>query len=267
MTASRLDRLNRSAFSTWHALRYFRGAAGGLEAGAEAAIGLAAAEHPKPRILDIGIGGGRTVPLMLAIGRDYLGVDYLPQMVGICRKRFPDVAFETMDARALNLPDASRDLIAFSFNGIDAIDYEGRLRVLAEAHRVLSPGGMFVFSALNQDGPVRQQGFKLPRAREGRSLFLEIPRTVLKIVLNLAGYLRGRGLHGTQSGMSQHALPAHNYGVVAMYTSLPEQVRQLHDAAFDIVAVVAEDGRRLDPSRADAEARWYHVVAKKLQSI
>ena len=42
----------------------------------------------------------------------------------------------------------------FSNNGIDAVDHEGRERILAEARRVLEPGGTFYYSTLNKDGPL-----------------------------------------------------------------------------------------------------------------
>src|SRR5262245_28215437 len=80
------------------------------------------------RILDIGVGGGRTVPALRALSSDYVGVDYMPEMIERCRQRFPDVRFEVADARNLAcFPDRSFDLIVFACNGISMVSHEGRL--------------------------------------------------------------------------------------------------------------------------------------------
>ena len=38
-------------------------------------------------ILDLGVGGGRTVPLLRAVSSDYVAVDYTPAMGEACRRR------------------------------------------------------------------------------------------------------------------------------------------------------------------------------------
>ena len=50
-------------------------------------------------------------------------------------------------------PDAAFDIVAFSYNGLDAVGFEDRHVVLDEVARVLAPGGVFAFSSLNRDGP------------------------------------------------------------------------------------------------------------------
>ena len=75
-------------------------------------------------LLDIRVGGGRTSRLMLDLTRSYTGVDYSPQMIGACRKRFPDQADMFREADARNLAFAADDffdVVLFSFNGIDYI--------------------------------------------------------------------------------------------------------------------------------------------------
>src|ERR1019366_8247253 len=56
--------------------------------------------------------------------------------------------FEIGDARDLSrFGDGEFDVVLFSFNGMDYISHEDRLRVLAPVRRVLRPGGTFFFSA------------------------------------------------------------------------------------------------------------------------
>lgn len=83
------------------------------------------------KILDIGVGCGRTTPYLTSISKNYIGMDYSPEMVECCRQRFPDIEF--MEGNACDLTrfhDGSFDLICFSYNGIDCVDHEDRLRGL-----------------------------------------------------------------------------------------------------------------------------------------
>ena len=54
------------------------------------------------RILDIGVGAGRTVPLLRAISEDYLAIDFTQQMVEICRENHAEANVEWGDARRLD---------------------------------------------------------------------------------------------------------------------------------------------------------------------
>ncbi|HUN43594.1 MAG TPA: class I SAM-dependent methyltransferase [Acetobacteraceae bacterium] len=86
----------------------------------------AATEALGAPILDIGVGGGRTTPLMRAISTNYCGIDYIPEMVAIARRRFPDADFRVMDAREMDFHNGRFALTTFSYNGIDSVDVKGR---------------------------------------------------------------------------------------------------------------------------------------------
>ena len=104
------------------------------------------------RVLDIGFGGGRTSAILLQCTPHYVGVDYSPQMVEIGRSRFPEADLREGDARDLGVfPEGSFDFVLFSFNGIDYIGHDDRLRVFQEIRRVLKPGRLFVFSSHNRN--------------------------------------------------------------------------------------------------------------------
>src|SRR5579884_2795938 len=106
-------------------------------------------------ILDLGVGGGRTYPLLRLLSSDYVGIDYSPPMVELCRRRHPDADVRLGDARDLSdIPDESCGLVVYSSNGIDAVDHDDRQRVIRAVCRVLRPGGMFLFSTLNKEGPL-----------------------------------------------------------------------------------------------------------------
>ena len=98
-------------------------------------------------ILDLGVGGGRTTPYLVAKAKKYIGVDYSDAMVEACQRKFPDLEFHCEDASDLSrFADASFDVVVFSLNGIDYIRTdEARARCLLEVKRVLKPGGRFLF--------------------------------------------------------------------------------------------------------------------------
>ena len=107
--------------------------------------------HPGMAILDLGVGGGRTVSYLSQIASHYVGIDYSQEMIRVCRRRFPHLQFEVTDAADLSrFADASFDSVVFSFNGLDNLaPDEERKRCLQECYRVLRTGGVFIFSSHN----------------------------------------------------------------------------------------------------------------------
>jgi SAM-dependent methyltransferase len=106
------------------------------------------------RMLDLGVGGGRTTLHFAKWVREYVGADYSPSMIAACQKRFSgypaNISFQVCDARAMRLfENASFDFVLFSFNGLDYVGHEDRLKILQEIRRVGKPGGHFCFSSHN----------------------------------------------------------------------------------------------------------------------
>jgi ubiquinone/menaquinone biosynthesis C-methylase UbiE len=105
------------------------------------------------KMLDIGVGGGRTTIHFAKLVKEYVGVDYAKNMIAACKKRFPvtkNISFKVADARKLtDFDDNSFDFVLFSFNGLDYISHYDRIEALKEIKRVLKNGGIFVFSSHN----------------------------------------------------------------------------------------------------------------------
>jgi SAM-dependent methyltransferase len=260
-----LDRINRSAYRQRGVLRQYGSASGWLEPGEQAAIRSVAESARGAPILDIGIGGGRTAPLMRAISLDYCGIDYTAAMVAMARQRFPDMAFREMDARHLEFPDGSFALVAFSYNGIDSVDLAGRREILREVHRVLRPGGYFVFSSLNRDGIEAMPHWPDWRVFHGTGLWpARLLRATAKLLAGGVNHLRHQGAARDNGVVAFGNLSAHNFALVSVFTSMTAELYELHETGFILEAIFDPDGRQIPADgQTDIGAAWHHFVARR----
>jgi ubiquinone/menaquinone biosynthesis C-methylase UbiE len=106
---------------------------------------------PGMAILDIGVGGGRTSNYLAVKASRYVGIDYAPEMIRRCRRKFPQ--WEYLQASATDLSpfqNGSFDVVLLSYNMLDdLIPDESRWRCLKECHRVLHENGLLIFSSHN----------------------------------------------------------------------------------------------------------------------
>jgi SAM-dependent methyltransferase len=134
-------------------------------------------------VLDIGCGGGRLAPLLTG-ARAVVGIDVAAAPLARARARhaaLPRFAFARMDAARLGFPDGSFDAAVM----LDLLDLlPDPAAALAEAARVLAPGGRLMVTATNRDS--------LP-LRALRRLALPVPEGGVS-VQELAGMLRATGL-------------------------------------------------------------------------
>jgi SAM-dependent methyltransferase len=264
------DQTNRSAWSRPWALGWFTTSAGFCDAGEKAAFEHIAEGVRGRRILDIGVGGGRTVEMMRSLSTNYVGLDYMPEMVAAATRRFAGVDIRLGDARDLSqFPDGTFDLVTFSNAGIDAVAHEDRPRILSEARRVLGPAGLFWFSTLHKDGPsprfrpwspvLGKRGDALPtRAKAAVGWLRTMPQSIFN-------YFRSRHLWREGDGWSVGAMSAHNYGLVVHYTTLALQLTELERAGFrpDPEVFDDRDGRRLSRGEDLREVFSFNIVARR----
>ncbi|HKI00959.1 MAG TPA: class I SAM-dependent methyltransferase [Thermoanaerobaculia bacterium] len=175
-------------------------------------------------LLDIGVGAGRTAAALSALGRRYLGVDYSLGMLGRCRSRFPRLALVCCDARELALRSARFDA-AFCWDVLGDAGHEGRLRILAELHRVLRPGGALVMRANNLDAAWRPPWHPAGLTAPGRYL------------RGVWHHWRSRGLWSSGPGWRVAGDPWFGYALPSYYVRREEQERQLAAAGFESVEV------------------------------
>lgn len=103
----------------------------------------AAGVKPGTRLLDVACGTGVASARATAAGAQVTGIDFSPQMIGEARKRHPAIDFQIADAEQLPFPDKRFDAVIANF-GIHHV--ERPELAIAEARRVLAPGGTFAFT-------------------------------------------------------------------------------------------------------------------------
>lgn len=206
------------------------------------------------RLLDIGIGAGRTTAYLAPKVGHYVGVDYSHGLVAAAQQLYPEADIRWCDARDMSaFDDGSFDFVNFSFNGLDSLDHDGRLQVLAEVHRVLKPGGHWTFSSHNRD--YRRRGLLpwQPPFKPGR-VMLKKSREALAARKNWSR------LRKEQVETPEYALvndEAHDYSLLHYYVSPQAQTRQLEAAGFTDVRVLDQWGSPLRDTSPDSIWLYY----------
>ena len=95
------------------------------------------------RLLDVASGPGYVAAAAAARGAIVTGVDFSQAMVAEAAKRYPKIEFRHGDAEDLPFADNSYDAVTMNFALLHLAHPD---RALAEAERVLRPGGKFVFT-------------------------------------------------------------------------------------------------------------------------
>lgn len=201
------------------------------------------------RVLDIGVGAGRTTPFFLGCQpARYTGVDYAANMVTCCRERFPGVDFREADARQMKeFGDAEFDFILFSWNGIDYVTHEGRLQVLREVFRLLAPGGRFVFTTANGRTPRRKPWTRSVLAdMDLKPSLRSILFGVKEFLVGCRNYALRRSSQETHADYSIRVDSGHNFRLLRYFITPDKQELQLQAAGFKGVRAVDKNGAHRD---------------------
>ena len=105
---------------------------------------------PGSRIVDLGCGYGRVLGLLFERGyHNLMGFDLAPAMIAMARERFPEIAFDEINAPPhLPLADGSVDATLL-FSVLTCVPTDlGQRAIVEEVGRVLRPGGLFYISDL-----------------------------------------------------------------------------------------------------------------------
>jgi SAM-dependent methyltransferase len=208
-------------------------------------------------IMDIGVGSGRTTPYLLELSKDYVAIDYSPEMIARCRTRFPGVKFEVGDARRLEGYSTGHfGLLLFSFNGLDYVQHPDRMQILRECHRVVRDDGWFLFSSHNE----------LWHSRASQPLAWRVlghMRDSLRYLRHLKSL---RPVRNPREGFSYRCerVFGNTQTLLVYYLTPDAQVRQLRSVGFACEAMFNTEGDELRPDMHEARpSAWLYYLARK----
>ena len=226
---------------------------------------------PKMKMLDIGVGAGRTTHYFAHLTKEYVGIDYSEAMIKSCRERFQKypkrIRFEVAYAKALkSFEDSYFDFVLFSFNGIDYMNHEDRLRALREIRRVTKNGGYFCFSTHNLNSAWKLCTFQ--SSINPRQLLKESRRLFLMRLFNKNAWKILRKRAEKQQYMTLNN-GVHGFRLRTYYITPSEQIKQLTDSEFTGIKIYGLlDGREIkNPSvlQNTMEAWLYYLCNARKQ--
>ena len=212
------------------------------------------------RILDIGIGTGRTIEFLRGISRKYVGIDYSPEMIKSCRKLYPVHDLRCCDARNMSIfKEEEFDFILFSYNGIDYVSHQDRLQILKEVYRVLRKGGLFAFSSHNKGVQnFNRFPFDWPPLTLNPIVLL---RNIRKIGIRLLNHLNNKRFEFHTDQYSIINDSGENYSLMTYYITVEEQIRQLTQIGFGgLVRVFNLEG---DEDGDQSQSFWIYYLVRK----
>ena len=105
---------------------------------------------PGDAVLDCATGtGDLAIAFRKAVGDTgrVVGIDFVPEMIDLARRKASNIEFETGDVTSLRFPDATFDVSSISFGIRNVSDPK---KGLAEMARILRPGGRLVVLEFGQ---------------------------------------------------------------------------------------------------------------------
>ncbi|MCB1692159.1 MAG: class I SAM-dependent methyltransferase [Pseudomonadales bacterium] len=224
---------------------------------------------PQMRMLDVAVGCGRTTRYFADRVQSYLGVDFSPGMIEVCRERFAEtdrLRFEVADMSDMSgVTSESFDLVLVSYNAMSALDHAARQRAFREFARVMRAGGTLLFSNFNI--PYVPISFGLWTAF--RKATLSNPKTYywrLKKWVRINYLLNDHRLVKDVSKLGHVELidGYHDYRLKHYYVRGSEQIAQL-ERDFENIRVFARGGEELlTPAAWDnATDEWLFYFATK----
>jgi SAM-dependent methyltransferase len=267
---------NRAIYDRMARLTHERN--GWANPGEEVALVSIAPEVRNKRLLDIGVGTGRTTGILRLLSEDYVGIDYSPVMVEVCQRNNPRADIRVGDARTLTgFDDATFDLVVWSYNGIDSLDHDDRALALRSMRRVLRPEGLVLFSTLNRHGrtygetPWQLHRPGLPTAVGLKPFLRAVERHVRdpnRFPRRLRNWLTNRRRCVDHGGWALNPLSNFDFRLISHFVSLEHLRTSVREASFDLIAIYDSDsntGDPIPPAATESTADSFYVVARKVE--
>ena len=108
------------------------------------------------RLLDVACGPGYVAAAAARRSASVVGIDFSSAMVAMASRGYPELEFHVGDAERLDVPANSFDAVVMNFGMLHLARPDD---AIAEAFRVLRPGGRYAFTVW--DIPERTAGFSI----------------------------------------------------------------------------------------------------------
>ena len=212
---------------------------------------------PYMKMLDVGVGAGRTTTHFAPLVQKYVGIDYSAKMITACKNKFKENKewlFNIADVKNLDsFADDEFDFVLFSFNGLDCMSgtYNDRQEALKEIRRVLKKDGYFFLSAHNLNYIWRFCKFA--------SLDIhEIRRMLVMRLCNRKSWKNLRIQNKTFASMNINVLDGSS--IVPIFIVSPKmQITMLHELGFKDLQVFDLEGKPVELSTAERDDTNYSL--------
>ncbi len=103
------------------------------------------------KVLDVGCGGGFTTEHLTTLGADVTGLDPSPKLIGAAsahaRKTGKEINYQVGKSEHMPFEDNTFDIVTC----VDVLEHvESPAAAVREIHRVLKPGGLFLYDTINR---------------------------------------------------------------------------------------------------------------------
>jgi SAM-dependent methyltransferase len=212
------------------------------------------------RVLDIGVGSGRTTRYILPLASSYMGVDLSPAMLARCRLDWPRAEIVELDIRDLaNLSPRRFDFIVASNAIFDVLTHETRLEALADCAALLAPQGLLYFSGHNRN--YVKAG--LPPAPDFSGSPMRWPINLARFLPDSFNHIRMKKYEHHETDYALLNDVAHGWQGVFYYTDRATQTRQIESVDLALVEVLGDDGRVLKEGEGDEADGLLHYICQK----
>jgi ubiquinone/menaquinone biosynthesis C-methylase UbiE len=201
------------------------------------------------KMLDIGVGAGRTTIHFAPLVEEYIGIDCSTNMIKACKNKFRNdkLIFKVLSATDLqSFASNYFDFVMFSFNGLDCIlNQEEREKTLNEIRRILKPNGYFYFTSHNLNYLWRFCNFTKPINRH------EIRRMILMRIYNWKTWKKIRNRSKNLNYLIANN-GSHDFGIYLYFVSPISQLKILQSKGFK-VKIIDLKGNSIDLASLEKE--------------
>jgi ubiquinone/menaquinone biosynthesis C-methylase UbiE len=239
-----IAKANRANYDSLVRVEAYAGVVG-LKKPEQAILDLLKAKAPFKRMLDIGVGAGRTTPYFAEIAEEYIGIDYSENMIKHCRRKFqknPNVSFKVADSRKLSAFEENYFDFVLDSGALDSVEHEDRLRILHEIWRINRAGGYFCFATSNLAAML--QYCKAELSANPKILARTILKLLLIRCLNSEMWKHVRGKHSNLEH-TMFITGADEWGLKTYCITPKAQINQLKNVGFNNIQMYDLQGKRI----------------------